>query len=253
MIDYIKLKIAHELACKYSKETNLLCSVDVCFNGENITYHLYYGASEESHLADYHYTYSIEDLIAKLKELTQPKPKYEVGQEVYWIVSDVIYSGIIDCANPNENRWKIKIDDELVEIDECYLYPSREALIDAQIEYWTNLRTPTESKLCPKCGNKRVADGMCWQAMCDYLEDPVPIDKMTPPFEGNKIGFRCFDDEMEVGTCKHTWIGSKEGTMFCYHCKIQKPCEHESDGMRYATEEYPILSNYRCKKCGEFY
>ncbi|HDV5783334.1 TPA: hypothetical protein RJD83_000246 [Legionella pneumophila] len=131
MIDYEKLKIANEL-CEKIDGYHFFCD-----------YSNRYGVSEITlcHKGRYNEDCSdIDDLINKLKELTQPKPKYEVGQEVFWLVSDIIYTGMVVCCKPNANRWKIKIDDELIEIDDCHLYPSREALIDAQIEYWKGLK-----------------------------------------------------------------------------------------------------------------
>lgn len=164
MIDYEKLKIANEL-CEKTDGYHFFCD-----------YSNRYGVSEITlcHKGRYIEDCSdIDDLINKLKELTQPKPKYEVGQEVFWLVSDIIYSGMVVCCKPNANRWKIKIDDELIEIDDCHLYPSREALIDAQIEYWQSLK------------------------------EPVKPEDMHPKFEGEVKGFRCFDDELEVRQCEH--------------------------------------------------
>ena len=145
MIDYIKLKIAHELACKYSKETNLLCSVDVCFNGENITYHFHYGEKEENNLAEFYYTYSIDDLINKLKELTQPKPKYQL-REIVWLFN--YERNEIDCFKIDAISTKtLTYSGECInssfiyeEIPEKDLYPSREALIDAQIAMWQKMK-----------------------------------------------------------------------------------------------------------------
>lgn len=121
MIDYDKIKLAHELADEYYKLYGRLVGITL-----------------------------------KLTELTQPdepKPKYEIGQNVWFIdeVKDVCSAPV---QQPRVNIDKIDyLFKDFLSIEEEYLYPSREALIDAQIEYWVNLKhPPIDSIECPREG-----------------------------------------------------------------------------------------------------
>ncbi|HCJ4260064.1 TPA: hypothetical protein NR299_003216, partial [Legionella pneumophila] len=207
MIDYEKLKKAHELAGKITIDSGKRADVYVSiYDGDKIVFGIMYDRTTYESI-------DIDHLLNKIEELTQPKPKYEVGDEIWFINSANKISSLvierIDYQHPDGFYYVDKHGN--YKSDKSTTFSSLELLIDSQIEYWKNLRTPEESKLCPKCGNKRVADGMCWQPMCDYLEEPVPIDKMSPPFEGEVKGFRCFDDGLEARECEHEYAPSGGG------------------------------------------
>ena len=142
MIDYDKLKLAHELAATYYKQTSLsvLCKHSFSFG-------CYSHSPCVLYIDKIEWLYqNIDDAVDKLTELTQhdkPKPKYEAGQEVWHLHHDDIQeSKIIELdLCPEEMYRKEKL---LYRLEsglwlEEQLYPSREALIDAQIEYWNNL------------------------------------------------------------------------------------------------------------------
>lgn len=147
-IDYDKLKQAHELnkkATNYSIMINLYPHTNLCF------YALYdLNQAEQIDCKD------IDDLISKLKELTQPEPKYEDGQEV-WLMYTPIYTSTMQPGKFKTDAHKyedgvhqyclIGNGVALTWREENTIYPTREALIDAQIEYWTCLKNE-ETSIC---------------------------------------------------------------------------------------------------------
>ena len=129
MIDYDKLKMAMELAEKYSDITHTTCSLKAVFMPDN-TYACYF--QSVNHPNDF---FELDGLIARLQELTQPKPKYEVGQIAAYIDEDnipveFVIEGVCEFGL-NSSYWESKEDD--VWHFESELYPSKEALIEAQI------------------------------------------------------------------------------------------------------------------------
>jgi hypothetical protein len=77
----------------------------------------------------------------------QPLPKYAIGDRVWWldgrntITSGVIIEGQVSGRGDGinyltDNKWCMF---------ETQLYPSREDLIDAQVNYWCSLREPNKS------------------------------------------------------------------------------------------------------------
>ncbi|HAT2149823.1 hypothetical protein SDA16_06945 [Legionella pneumophila serogroup 1] len=244
MIDYEKLKEAHELCYKLAKQEKSLLEINynhrVDHTGKASDTYSLYGVLGGGH------KFSLDELITKLKELTEPQPKYQL-REIVWLFNhecNEIDCFKIDAISTKTLRYSgecCNSDFVYEEIPEKDLYPSREALIDAQIEYWRGLKQEqvvpveegSESKVCPKCGNKRVADGVCWQIGCNYVE-PVKPEDMFPKFEGEIKGFRCFDDELEVRQCEHESESISSWG-------IIKSCEGD------------INKPFKCKKCGEFY
>ncbi|HCJ1045987.1 TPA: hypothetical protein NQN30_000376 [Legionella pneumophila] len=193
MIDYEKLKLAFEIA----ERINCFLSAEIKIGYDGDRYCHFIATLIEENNNSYFFE-SIDDLITKLKELTCPKPKYEVGDKVYVVgitgglhrtaIKEINHGTYVLAGRPN------------IQFVEDSLYPTKEALIDAQIEYWHSLK------------------------------EPVNPEDMQPKFEGEKISFRCFDDEMEVNQC-----------------------QHESDGISYRASDYGVIAHSRCKKCGEFY
>lgn len=135
-IDYEKLKIAHDIIKR---------NADYYFNASffdgDVIFEIYKRIPDV--FSDV--TNNVDDLIAKLKELTQheePKPKYEVGQTLWFIDCDHTINSIlideIDYCHPDLFYYKDKRGDFISDRDKPY--PSREAVIDAQIEYWKCLK-----------------------------------------------------------------------------------------------------------------
>lgn len=154
MIDYEKLKLAHELAYALSKDTGNRCDIKVSiyFGDKPIFGYCHYGSEP-----NFYESMSIDDLIAKLQELTQPKPKYEIGQEVWFILDrNIHYQKIDDISKNKYGEWTYE--SNCLHLNEERLYPSRESLIDAQIEYWNSL------KKCQHESNGKMYGAMEWGA-----------------------------------------------------------------------------------------
>jgi hypothetical protein len=175
MIDYEKLKIAHELAEYLSNKENFVSwSYDFFYckkEGNKHQVRLLLGPHHEDFQGGYYYMNNLDELISNLREIIQSKPKYKVGQNV-WLIS-YCGSGIVE--------WKIEDIDASSEekylfgdswYKESELYPSKQSLIEAQIEYWQKLKIDeiSSSKTCPKCGMQRVKDNACWSRECTFNE-----------------------------------------------------------------------------------
>ncbi len=187
----------------------------------------------------------IDDLIQKLQELSQPKTKYKVGDEVWMIEYDEPKSFIIDSVC-GLKYYLYKHDFGLVKQSE--LYPTKSALIEAQIKYWID-----ELKKLPEFPS---LTGQC-SVGCN--------ENHRPPFEGPIKGFNHPADNLEKVECQHEpemdigkddrprYIKSKNPK--CMHCGefYKVGCEHESDGKMYGAMEWGAPRSFRCKKCGEFY
>lgn len=146
VIDYEKLKFAHELAEKHQKQHEKEISIELNFVHELVEYILHYGSESDAFSC-------IDVLIEKLTELTQPEPKYKVGDILWYIHNnnpiEVIVA--IDISN-GERRFCARFLDEscLVDLDECY--PSKQSLIEAQLDYWQEqLSEELEQHISPYC------------------------------------------------------------------------------------------------------
>jgi hypothetical protein len=136
MIDYDKLKLAHELAEKYDSE------ILYAYKSGDISYICWV---------------TLEQLLLEMEELSITKCKYQVGQEV-WRVNDEDdpIQLIIKAIQPgSDNAYLDDLDNWWVEEQ---LYPTREALIEAQIDYWNGLKGFKECQddyhreICRNCG-----------------------------------------------------------------------------------------------------
>jgi len=146
MIDYDKLKLAHELFSKLTDKYYLSMYVR-----REVEFTLCPDAQNEQDL-DFD---CIDLLIAKLTELTQsdePKPKYEVGQQVWYFWNHDVVNTLVERVVVNEEINYV-VECGRVSMPESLTFPSREALIDAQIEYWQNLlRRDNHILDCSLCG-----------------------------------------------------------------------------------------------------
>lgn len=237
MIDYEKLKIIHSLAEKY-RTNNVGREVETVtsFSGDDCSYFISIKEGEKI-IFDWDYR-DADDAITKLRELAEdePKPKYRIGQKVWFTDKKDIFNFII---------YKITGDayyDESYKfgIHESQLYPSSKSLIDAQIEYWTKLK----------------------------------LESMEPKFEGEigKLeplpkGEIVYKYSQCVGGCK--WDGilvSRNPNIGkCAICKNEcfialdkssnlEKCAHESDAiMHMFTDDGGSFTMNCCRKCGVFY
>jgi hypothetical protein len=93
----------------------------------------------------------IDEIIDELRVLAAPKPKYKESQKVWFIdctiSSGPIMDGVIEAHEKKEMlfgrvQWYCKIGDFLIPED-C-LYPTCDALIQAQLDYWQSLNENLE-------------------------------------------------------------------------------------------------------------
>ena len=144
MIDYEKLKMVHSLAEKYcndNKPRKMRTSAQ-SFHG-NWKFYLDI-ADGEKILFDCDYD-NIDDMLAKLQELTQteePKAKYAVGQDVWFIniFHEPTYGTIERITQSIANEPDFIYSFVMHELPEEELYHTKQALIEAQIEYWRKIK-----------------------------------------------------------------------------------------------------------------
>ncbi len=235
MIDYEKLKLAHELALQINNPWIWINTSYSC-NANHIQAKLILGLNSSEQ--DIFCFDEIDDLITKLKELTQPELKYKEGQEVYFISCNggIGYEEIDDIdksANEqyfiNEERW----------FREDELYATKYELIEAQCKYWGEL-------LCKE--NNGKFDGI--KCLRDIQPSPcagnIPREQIK-----DAISSLCAPSK----ECEHEYqktldISGMNFINMCHKCMDRKAyCEHEDDGNFYLTNP----AKYKCSKCGEFY
>lgn len=182
MIDYEKLKLAHELAEKYTKNTDI--SVVITFNmyfGEAVDcgHAIYFGKKEPN---ENEKGLSTDDLIAKLIELTQTKPKYKVDDQVWFFRSRDIETSIIEKVICDLHGIRYLVHEGKTCLQEKSLHPSKLNLIEAQIAHWTSLK------------NEEISTGS---------EDM----SMKPSFEGEINDFNpdgyCLVSGINLDKCQH--------------------------------------------------
>lgn len=149
MIDYKKLELAHQLCQKL----NGVIYADFIMSA----YHCEYTISNSKGPIEsnpFFITESLDEFIEKLwKFVDVPVAKYKIGQEVWrlneeyepcsFVISDIEESSRYFSSKGSEGSWwigKHLYSSEGSWWIEELLYPSREELIETQIEYWRNLQ-----------------------------------------------------------------------------------------------------------------
>ncbi len=167
MIDYEKLKIAHSLCDKMGKDVSLAL----------VYPELYMDLTIFSLKRSYKFE-SLDLLIGELSELTQPEPKYESGQLVYTYMHGYIReSNVTECYWDSElNDYRLMLINQengvtKISVSQSLVYPSKQALIDVQLEYWSGLKLEEQDKEINYCKdaaslyaagvNKIYADAEC--------------------------------------------------------------------------------------------
>lgn len=125
MIDCEKLKMAHTLTSKIHLGKLAM------FYSEHDGVEYYFSYAEP---LDKNYYLDIDDLIAKLRELTQPEAKYKVGDTIWFsnqhMAIDYLKIESIDIVENDifyrGNGCQVALSDKI--------YSSKNELIDAQIE-----------------------------------------------------------------------------------------------------------------------
>jgi hypothetical protein len=166
-------------------------------------------------------TYKVKK-IDKPEELTEPKPKYKVNDTIWFRLCDEISSAVISEVLQFSND--VHYVTNCGNVVESALYPTKAALIEAQIEYWQKLK----------------------------------LESMTPPFEGEAMGFNeafkvCVGCKEPVSCCDCDIQRHQD------QVDIDR-CQHESDGYFYRENRKSSVPyncdgfpDMKCNKCGEFY
>jgi hypothetical protein len=175
MIDYEKLKKAHKLADKYT-EMNFprIVNISTIHGKEILSWRLFcLEITDDSKLVfDWKFT-TEDDLLDKLKELTQPEPKYKVGDEVWIVEDDECQSYVVDGISGS--RYYLSHPYNRGLIYESKLYPTKQALIEAQIAYWLSLKIDEDAK---ELGMQKIGE-------CQHESDST---QFGPPWRCKKCG-----------------------------------------------------------------
>ncbi len=134
MIDFEKLKFAIEL-CRNSFTYYFLIEFSPIHDSDEIIITLMNSASNRGDSMA-----SLDDLIEKLQELTKPEPKY-LYKEVVWLIDNgnPIEGCICEISTGQYGEYTYRFSDDSWR-SESELFPTREALIEHQIEYWLKLK-----------------------------------------------------------------------------------------------------------------
>lgn len=251
MIDYEKLKQAHELAKKLPFSWYSLSASQG--TGAWTNYYVLSFEDHDSKSHQYEFTHDeVDHLIEKLQELIIPKPepKYKVGDEVIFLHHENIETGIIDDVNVYNNCYiyHVMVGAEGFQIGEYLLFPTRQELIEHQINYWQSmlpsdplpLSDGGKGYLPPFEGEVKGFDFAGKQ--CRHIIDPDDRICMTC-HEYVKPDTRCNQAQVNVDRCQH------DGYAKCRLCGVDLKCQHESDGNIYCSNP----PQNKCVKCGEFY
>jgi hypothetical protein len=176
MIDYEKLKLAHDLVEKIDYGINYLCDKSVAGNPIERFQLTHYGKEETF--------YSIDDLIEKLQELTRIKPKYKVGQEVWRVSNEGIPESFIIKEIDKDDYGNCLFLDEDYWWEEEQLYPSLYNLIDSRINHWKRLNKKYVSETYGSNKAKELIDSL----KCDHESDRVIYTSNPPCLKCVKCG-----------------------------------------------------------------
>lgn len=155
MIDYRKLKLAHELARKYSLKGDDVINVTIHFMNGGCSYWLSGSNIPEDEYND------LDAIILQLEELNPLEVKYKKGQTV-WRLNDEYEpeSFVISEIDPSSEEMYLQDEENGWWLEE-QLYPSREALIEAQVDYWLGmLEMPKQIRYFAKQA-KTIPDEEC--------------------------------------------------------------------------------------------
>ncbi len=137
MIDYDKLKLAMNLAEKYYNETGEMGVIELNFSFACHTYlHKLWINSVAHNCSD------IDEIITKLQSLLKPETKYKLSDDVWFMHDGLLMCGIVDRINfYNECViYHVSAIDDGFTMGEGLLFSTRQALIEHQIKYWSNMQ-----------------------------------------------------------------------------------------------------------------
>ncbi len=170
MIDYQKLKIAHELT-KILPFTSYSFDCWCCTGFESSFFYTLTFEDNENIIHEYE-SENIDDLIKKLQELTKKQSKYKMGQKVYYLdlPTSVIYSSVIQKINDDEYEITGEINGTKNYFLENELFETKEELIKSQVNFWIKNLSEYLSINCQHQQNTRSFDGVTHMCIdCNQL------------------------------------------------------------------------------------
>lgn len=227
MIDYEKLKLAHEIMLNNDK---FYCTYEFGWC-DKVVFNLY--DDEDNYII--FTTYDVDSLIEKLQELTQPEAKYKMCQEV-WINDH----GSPSCLFISDVTFQHSYWEYNGLYNESQLYLTKDDLIEAQIKYWTELK---QGGILP--GKPGILAPFLFYPACQSTS--IKKKDYTCTKCGQIIfgGYDC-PCVMRDAQSNQPQVDAEE-------------CQHESDGCKYDTtptwppSTCPARVQYKCTKCGGFY
>lgn len=171
----------------------------------------------------------------KTEELTQPEPKYKDA----WYAGNGGHPRCTKVLNQEGYAICDETDKEALGLH-VTAYPTKAALIEAQIEYWLCLKS--EEKLTPNCDMSPL--------------ETHPSVSILGEVVNTQCESNCEWDKILTRLCDY-WRDKK----LADKCglKVNEICKHEPD---MALEQFKkdmnleiknIGFNFKCIKCGEFY
>ena len=129
----------------------------------------------------------------KLQQLTQPEQKYKEG-DIVWTYGMTIQDWKIDSIyyEPDRNDFRVNLSNPYgkASVMQSQLYPTRQFLIEAQIDYWQNLlneEKPTSSCCSAHAGSTDECKDEC-QHESEKLYMYSEYCANPPVFECKKCG-----------------------------------------------------------------
>lgn len=162
MIDYEKLKLAHDYLIKHEIKAKIIHGLLIDEEGNHKGYLSLTPLNKDTITFNCFY-----DLMKKLQELTQPEPKPKYKDA--WFVSS---HQTIECTKVENQEGYIYCSESHRDGFGRTMYPTREALIEAQIEYWKSLSA--------------ISDGYT-PVICQHESDGHKYDKDLPAFDNNGV------------------------------------------------------------------
>lgn len=188
--------------------------------------------------------------------LTQPKPKYAVGDTVWRLSCDNSDLSLTPFTAEFEiyaMEWREKANDFIYEDqfldlqpEEC-LYPTRQSLIESQLMHWTKLLAEDGYPGTPLCAPSTVTEpkASCCSVHAGGNEECARHDNGCIDLIAHGMALR-----EKVEECAR-----EDDT----HTKPEE-CGHEHDGSNFSFSapskvEFDLskLKPFKCKKCGDYY
>ena len=241
MIDYEKLKKCYQLVQNLMNEMEICVSIRISEGNIGPGNWIIYEIQTKDGCIRPN---NIDDLITKLQSLIQdkPKPKYEIGQTLFTRHNQEIICFDVDDIISDGDFWYIQFTDsvsgEFDQYREDIVYPTEQALIESQVEYWHKLWNEIDGT--PKWVNVPASQLKGFGAMhCSKAMDS-----------------NCFDvDDGEILKWKNMapqWASVEPLSSCCsiHTGTTEECCDHDVNGARrYRKGNQGIFA--RCKKCNE--